>query len=315
MKHLYVRLMVVALALLFVRQGIGAQTYLRGQNVSPAFEGWEEDSDGAQYFVFGYMNRNWEEEIDVPAGTDNSIQPGGPDQGQPTHFLPRRNRFAFRVRVPKGFGPKDEMIWTLTTKGKSEKAYATLALDYKVDRMVRASESGALGAGTSDPTIRANKPPTLKVEGPKERTARVGVPLTLAAVATDDGVPKPRRTDEARIRRQTDQPLGAELPRNPAYVPPRQSTVGSETGLRVSWYVYRGAGRVTFDPDQVKVWEDTRAGANSPWAALYRTAPPPPENRWITQVTFDEPGTYVLRCRAADGAIDTDSDVTITVSR
>ena len=32
------------------------------------------------------------------------IEPGGPDQGQPTHFLPRRNRFVFRIRVPKDFG-------------------------------------------------------------------------------------------------------------------------------------------------------------------------------------------------------------------
>jgi hypothetical protein len=307
--------LLVALALFLSAKPPAAQTYVRGQNVSPAFEGWEEDSDGSRYFVFGYMNRNWEEELDVPVGPDNSLQPGGPDQGQPTHFLPRRNRFMFRVPVPKTFAPTDEMTWTLTTKGKTEKAYATLALDYKVDSMVRASEAGALGAGTSDPTIRANRPPVLKVEGPKQRTARVGEPVTLAAIATDDGVPKPRRNDEARIRRQTDQPLGAELPRNPAYIPPRQSTVGSETGLRVSWFVYRGAGRVTFDPDQIKVWEDTRAGANSPWAALWRTPPPPPGNKWIARVTFDEPGSYVLHCRASDGAVDTDWDVTITVTK
>jgi len=25
---------------------------------------------------------------------------------------------------------------------------------------------------------------------------------------------------------------------------------------------------VTFDPPQIKPWEDTRAGANSPWAPL-----------------------------------------------
>ena len=53
------------------------------------------------------MNRNWEEEIDVPVGPDNNIQPGGPDQGQPTHFQPRRNRFMFRVRVPKDFSEKE----------------------------------------------------------------------------------------------------------------------------------------------------------------------------------------------------------------
>ena len=66
-----------------------AQTYSRGQNASPAFEGWEKNGDGSFNFLFGYMNRNWEEELNVPIGPDNNIEPGGPDQGQPTRLLPR----------------------------------------------------------------------------------------------------------------------------------------------------------------------------------------------------------------------------------
>src|SRR4030095_16161474 len=138
------------------------------------------------------MNRNWEEELNVPVGPDNSFSPGSPDQGQPTHFLPRRNRFVFRVPAPKNFTEKDELIWTLTTYGKTEKAYATLRLDYKVDEMVKASETGALGAGTSSPEVRANKPPVVKVEGSRALTAKVGQPLTLTARVTDDGIPKRR---------------------------------------------------------------------------------------------------------------------------
>ena len=84
---------------------LGAQSlsFTSGQNISPAFEGWEQAPDGAQYFLFGYMNRNWEEEIDVPVGPENGFNVGGADQGQPTHFLPRRNRFVFRVKVPERF--------------------------------------------------------------------------------------------------------------------------------------------------------------------------------------------------------------------
>src|SRR5688572_26696723 len=41
-------------------------SYTSGQAVSPAYEGWEQDPDGSKYFVFGYMNKNWEEELDVP---------------------------------------------------------------------------------------------------------------------------------------------------------------------------------------------------------------------------------------------------------
>src|SRR5579863_2168980 len=120
----YAGLLLVALAVLLIGQRGGAQslTYSSGQNASPAYEGWEENPDGSFNFLFGYMNRNWEEELDVPVGPDNTFDPGGPDRGQPTHFLPRRNRFVFKVRVPKDWGEK-ELIWTLTTKGKTEKAY------------------------------------------------------------------------------------------------------------------------------------------------------------------------------------------------
>src|SRR5215203_965662 len=81
-------------------------SYTSGQTVTPAYEGWEQDPDGSKYFVFGYMNKNWEEELDVPIGPANSFVPGDADRGQPTHFQPRRNRFVFRVPVPKGFSDK-----------------------------------------------------------------------------------------------------------------------------------------------------------------------------------------------------------------
>ncbi len=53
--------------------------------------------------------------------------------------------------------------------------------------------------------------------------------------------------------------------------------------------VYRGAGNVMFDPPQIKAWEDTRTGANSPWAPHWVTREQPEDGRWVTQVTFDEP--------------------------
>ena len=43
----------------------------------------------------------------------------------------------FRVPVPNDFTEKDELIWTLTTHGKTEKAYATLRPDYFVDDVVQ----------------------------------------------------------------------------------------------------------------------------------------------------------------------------------
>jgi hypothetical protein len=302
-------------------------SYSSGQNVSPAYEGWEKDAEGNQYFVFGYMNRNWEEELDVPVGPDNTFEPGGPDLGQPTRFYPRRNRFVFRVPVPKDFGDR-EMVWTLTTRGKNEKAYASLKTDYFIDDVVKASETGALGAGSSSPEIRANKPPVVKVEGEKTRTATAGEPITLNAHVVDDGVPKPRSQGGvgAGVRSSTQvqpgqsaaSPTVVTSPErgtiNRAYIPPARVTVGKTVGLHLSWMVYRGAGKVRFDPAQVKVWEDTRTGANSPWAPLWVPPPVPADGKYVAQATFDRPGAYLLKAIADDGALLGMDDITVTVT-
>lgn len=302
-------------------------SYSRGQTVSPAFEGWEKNEDGSFNMLFGYMNRNWEEEVDVPVGAENSFSPGEPDRGQPTHFLPRRNRFVFKVRVPADWGKK-ELVWTLTTKGKTERAYATLREDSLVDNLVQASEQGAIGAGISSPEIRANVAPELTLDG-GDRRAQVGQPLTLVTIAKDDGVPRPRfgpdsrearLIAEARARATTGTPP-APTPRGTmtydpaAQRPPSAITVGSQTGLRHSCFVYRGAGRVTFTPTQAKVWEDTRAGANSPWAPRWMAPAIPPDGKYTVAVTFQDPGTYTIRCMASDGALNTPKDVVVTVSK
>ena len=302
-------------------------SYSRGQTVSPAFEGWEKNDDGSFNMMFGYMNRNWEEEVDVPVGTENSFSPGDADRGQPTHFLPRRNRFVFKVRVPADWGKK-ELVWTLTTKGKTERAYGTLREDSLVDNLVQASEQGAIGAGISSPEIRANQPPTLTLDG-GDRRAQVGQPLTLIAFAKDDGVPRPRfgpDSREARLvaearARATNSTPPAPAPRgtmafDPATQrPPSAITVGSQTGLRHSCFVYRGAGRVTFTPAQAKVWEDTRAGANSPWAPRWMAPAIPPDGKYTVSATFQDPGTYTIRCLASDGALNTPKDIVVTVAK
>ena len=327
-------------------------SYTSGQPVVPAYEGWEEDADGAKYFLFGYMNRNWEEELDIPVGAENGFAPGNADQGQPTHFLPRRNRFVFRVRAPQSFTEKDEMVWTISSKGKTEKAYGSLRADYKVDNVVRASETGALGAGTSSPKVRANKEPVVKIEGEKTRTVKVGEQLSIVTAVSDDGVPKAVTEEQfnaaiaARLRAAAGNQgegagrgaapaaggsggagaaggtgaaarggAGGAARINPALLPPTRVTVGKNLGLHLSWFVYRGAGTVHFSPDQIKSWEDTRAGANSPWAPVWFAPPMPADGKVQVDVTFDQPGTYVLRALADDGALTAGENVTVTVTR
>ena len=272
------------------------ESYSSGQNIAPVYEGWEQNGDGSFTLVFGYFNRNWEEEIDLPIGADNAIEPGGPDQGQPTHFLPRRNRFLFRIHVPKDFG-KNELVWTLTSHGKTERAYASLKPDYFIDDTVIMANNGAAGMGGTDSSLIGNKPPALTIEGDKRRMVKAGESIALAAVATDDGIPRTRA-----------------MPRlNPGFA--SRFTVDSATGLRLSWFVYRGAGSVVFDPPQTKVWEDTRDGGGSPWSYGWRTPAVPPDNKWNVRATFRDPGTYVLRCLAHDGGLATAEEITVVVTR
>ncbi|MDA1369563.1 MAG: hypothetical protein O2971_02215 [Proteobacteria bacterium] len=282
---------------------VNGQTYLKGQHVEPAFEGWRPNPDGTFNFMFGYMNENWEEEPTVIIGEENFFSPGEADRGQPTRFLPRRNRFNFEVTVPSDWGDR-ELVWTLSVNGVERKAYATLKEDYLVDNMVIASETGSLGAGTSSPESRSNLPPVVTLQGDSVRVARVGEPITLTTHLWDDGLPKARRESS-----NTADELKSRMMRRPSRV-----TVGKVNGLFLSWNVYRGEGNVTIDPPLPKPWEDTRTSANSPWGALWLPPQIPEDGIMEITATFDEPGSYVLWGRADDGGLYYDTYVTVHVS-
>ena len=142
-----------------LRSSSAQEKFTHGQTIAPAYEGFIENPDGTFDLVFGYLNRNYEESLDVPIGPENNLEPGGPDQGQPTHFLTRRRRHQFSIKVPKDFGNK-EVVWTLTSRGKTEKAYGTLKPDYILDNRVmmmnnssfgqRGNEGDNLAAGRQD---------------------------------------------------------------------------------------------------------------------------------------------------------------------
>ena len=288
-------LTLTAAALVWTAIAVRAQVLKPAENnITPVYEGWLPRDDGSFDLVFGYFNREWDEAFTIPIGPSNTVEPGG-DRGQPTHFQPRRNRFVFTVHVPRDFG-KQEIVWTLTSKGRTEKAYGTLKPDYVLDDTVIMSNIGAGGALSTSPDMVGNKPPVLAIDGSKNITAKAGVPVTLAATATDDGKPNKRNMPNA---------LGGN------YILPQ-----SANGLRLSFFVYRGAGAaVTFDPPQTEVWEDTRDGGRSPWSAGFIVPPIPDGNKWTARVTFAEPGNYVIRVLAHDGGLFTSQDITVNVAR
>lgn len=266
----------------------GQQAFTHGQNIAPVFEGWEPNADGSFNMVFGFFNRNCQEVLQIPVGPDNSIEPGGPDRGQPTRFFPRRGKFIFRVPVPADFGA-NELVWSLTAYGRTEQAYATLHPEYIIDKRITMMNEAGFGqrAGEAD-----SLHPELRVEGESERTVRVGEPLELTAITSDDGLPRPRG-----------------------------GQAGSDAaGLMFGWLVYRGeAAHVSFDPAQFN--PDFRGRARGitmcpkfPPTPEWARNPIPEDGRVTVTATFSEPGTYVLRAMAHDGGLKTTREITVNVT-
>jgi hypothetical protein len=274
-----------ALILAAATHVVGGQLpYASGQNVVPVFEGWERNADGSFTMLFGYFNRNREEIVDIPVGPNNKFEPGEIDRGQPARFYPSRNRYWFRVRVPADFGSR-ELVWTLMTRGKTERAYATLNPGYASDASIQQLDVAGINLWWAEEGV--NKAPVLRLEGDSRRHARVGQPLRLVASVSDDGIP-------------------------PAPKMPNRRGRYAWYGLRVAWFVDRGAGPVTFDPPQFKVYPDF--AGNSPWTPGWSAPPVPADGNYPVTVTFAAPGEYVVRVMGHDGGRATTADVTVTVN-
>jgi hypothetical protein len=182
-----------------------------GQSVTGAFEGWFPNPDGTFSLLFGYLNRNFKQELDIPVGPENRIEPGGPDQGQPTHFLPRRQWGVFTVTVPEDFGSK-KLTWTLTSNGTTTAIPGSLGLLWELNPFKDATGNTPpfIGFGLNGPFV----------QGPRGQStslaAAVASPLTLPVWVADDANVIP----------------GAVAPKTPA--------------VSLSWSKFRGPGSVTF---------------------------------------------------------------------
>jgi hypothetical protein len=288
-RYLVGVILTMSLASLVV-QVRGAQMTSSGQNIQPVFEGWEKNQDGSFNLVFGYFNRNSDEEVYVPIGPNNNVKPLGPDAGQPEYFYPNRNMFVFRVRVPKDFGAKDVVVWTVAHRGRTDTAVGSLLPTYIIDDDVIGMNFG----GGHPP--EGNKPPEITLEGAAERHVKVGEPLSLVVRVRDDEFP-------AKIR-------PAPQPHVGSGPPGRMSSVG----VRVSWIQYRGGpATAKFSPAQSLIYSDPRSPL-SPWAPGWIPPPLAANGEVVTNATLSEPGTYVLRAIAHDGYSYRTQDVRVTVN-
>lgn len=220
-----------------VPREFGSLRRASGATVAPTFEGWEQNPDGTYSLYFGYLNRNWAEEVDLSVGPNNFFDPAPQDRGQPTHFMLNRQKRIFGVVVPQDFGTA-KMTWTLI-RGAAPPQRATGSLDprYQIEALKSEAENNAA------PTVDAGPDQTIVL---RQRA-------TLTAIVKDDGRGG-RGQGGAR---------------------------GGASNLSVQWWLYRGAGKVSFSEVRPPV------GANG-------TA--------VTTVTFTEPGVYVLQAIAEDGS-------------
>ena len=243
----------------------GQIKHARGRNVVPVYEGWFEDPQGAIRVAFGYLNRNYEEAVDIPVGPDNRMQPGPADQGQPTHFPPRREKAVFTIRMPDA-AAETEVAWTLTHRGQTFTVPANLDPLFNIDAL---RQRGGEFDGNTPPVLTF--PATgLRSQGPAGATldlaTRVSRPLLLDLQVTDDGLPPPADHDVFYSRFEQRTAVAIRPPRAPR-------------GLKVLWSRYRGPDAVAFDAAETTV------------AAGRATA----------TATFERPGEYVLRAKAVEG--------------
>jgi hypothetical protein len=183
----------------------------RGASITPAYEGWYQNDDGSFSMLIGYYNRNSKEPMTIPIGPNNRIEPGDPDQGQPTYFETGRQWGVFVIKVPKDFGNK-VIKWTLTANGETQTVPFTLNPRYPITPY---KELGML-----------NEPPTLtfKEDGPKIFGPPTGVAATLTAMV---GQPMPISIWVSDVKERDKE--------------------NAPTVANVSFHKYRGPGDVKFE--------------------------------------------------------------------
>ena len=235
-----------------------------GSNIYPAFEGWYKNDDGTFTLLIGYYNRNKKEVLDIPIGPENMIEPGGPDQGQPTHFEVGRGWGTIAIKVPKDFGDK-KLVWTLTANGKTVSIPFGVTKGYQIEPFLDA----AMG----------NKPPTIKFSEAGAGLTGPPPPLSAAPVVngavgenvaikywiTDDGNEEPPTGGSAAAP----PPAGA-----PPQGPPRRPRVST------TMTKYRGPGEIKFADNTPTIEKDM---VN-------------------TTATFSLPGEYIIRIEGNDSS-------------
>jgi len=232
-----------------------------GTSITGAYEGWYDNPDGTHTFLIGYYNRNIKQALDIPVGPNNHIDPGGPDMGQPTHFLPGRQTGVFSITVPKAFGKDQKLTWTIVANGEPMTIPLRLNVDYNV------SPFTGLEIGNTPPSLHLFEEKAVPAQGPVAfiskaiaKTATVASGLVIPIWAEDD----------AKYSSGTNAPMTT--PRPP---------------VTVSWAMFRGPSDVKFENSKLEALKGGKVGE-------------PYLGKMTTTAKFTAPGEYYLEVTGND---------------
>lgn len=248
-----------------------------GLPVIPFMEGWYANEDGSVTISFGYHNRNVED-VTVPMGENNRIEPAQLDGMQPEVYFSGRHPGAFGVTIPASM--QDETIWWHIKTGDAEELKVPGERGsnaYELDRNPRPQgsvqpliwfEGGNPGSGPEG------------VVASNTETVAVGTPLTLELETEDPSVRDPS---------------------NPLFTKPIDT--------RVIWYKHQGPGEVNFTEHASTpfITEPARSTRGMIPSAPSRIAIPAGKGPARVIATFSEPGEYMIRARL-DNWKSSDSD-------
>ncbi len=235
-----------------------------GEIVAPMFNGWIANEDGSTTMIFGFANQNRKATVDVPLGPNNKLEPAQFQGAQPTHFPVYSRRGFVGIQERGAFGvvvPADmagtEVIWTLTSGGN------TYSIPGRATSAAYELSAGISAAGSLRPAIRfsENGPESVNEVGiyAEPKTVKVGQPLTLSALMQDRG----ERDGYADV--------------SPYY------------DLGTFWVMHQGPAEPEIETPEI------------PGSVRAENNPSDPNiNEWTevsTQVTFPEPGNYIIRLR------------------
>jgi hypothetical protein len=275
----------------------------RGTSVTGAYEGWYYGKDGAQYALVGYFNRNTKQEFDIPIGPNNRIEPGGPDMGQPTHFLTGRQWGVFVVKLPKDLGNK-RLTWTIVANGFTNTITLHTQADYVVEPYEDAANKNTPPKIKFDPAGQIFTGPPMDVAA--KYSATVGTPLAMTTWVSDEG-PKINIPDPNRARgrgRGTAAARGgagdAAAGSEPAAG--RGDAAAQGRGGRGGRAAGAGAAGAEFPtPPRIAItWSKMRGPGDVKFDASKPTIDFEHDGKATTNATFSAAGDYLLRVEGND---------------